>query len=112
MCHKVTLFFANMKVNSKKILTFALRIGVSGQRLEVRKLSNHININVKMKRLYFLAALLLTAFAAQAQQAIFEKHDTRSPQFNDDGTVKEDFPFIVEIVTTCRGMLLRCSRQN
>ena len=40
-----------------------------------------------MKRLYFLAALLLTAFAAQAQQAIFERHDTRSPQFNDDGTV-------------------------
>ena len=40
-----------------------------------------------MKRLYLLTALLLTAFAAQAQQAIFEKHDTRSPQFNDDGTV-------------------------
>ena len=40
-----------------------------------------------MKRLYLLAALLLTAFAAQAQQAIFERHDTRSPQFNDDGTV-------------------------
>lgn len=41
----------------------------------------------KMKRLYFMAAMLLTAFAAQAQQAIFERHDTRSPQFNDDGTV-------------------------
>ena len=40
-----------------------------------------------MKRLYFLAALLLMAFAAQAQQAIFERRDTRSPQFNDDGTV-------------------------
>ena len=40
-----------------------------------------------MKRLYTLAALLLTAFAVQAQQAIFERHDTRSPQFNDDGTV-------------------------
>ena len=40
-----------------------------------------------MKRLYFLAAMLLTAFCANAQQAIFEKHDTRSPQFNDDGTV-------------------------
>ncbi len=32
--------------------------------------------------------------------------------FNDDGTVKEDFPFIVEIVATCRGRILRCSRQN
>ena len=40
-----------------------------------------------MKRLYLLAATLLLAFAAQAQQAIFEKHDTRSPLFNDDGTV-------------------------
>ena len=40
-----------------------------------------------MKRLYFGAAMLLMAFAAQAQQAIFEKHDTRSPRFNDDGTV-------------------------
>jgi enterochelin esterase family protein len=40
-----------------------------------------------MKRLYFIAALLLTAFVAQAQQAIFERRDTRSPQFNDDGTV-------------------------
>ena len=30
---------------------------------------------------------MLTAFAAQAQQTIFERHDTRSPQFNDDGTV-------------------------
>ncbi len=40
-----------------------------------------------MKRLYLLAALLLPASAAQAQQAIFERHDTRSPQFNDDGTV-------------------------
>lgn len=40
-----------------------------------------------MKRLYVFAALLLTAFALQAQQAIFERHDTRSPQFNEDGTV-------------------------
>lgn len=40
-----------------------------------------------MKRLSVLAALLLTAFAVQAQQAIFERHETRSPQFNDDGTV-------------------------
>lgn len=40
-----------------------------------------------MKRFTFLAAMLLTAFAAEAQQAIFERHDTRSPQFNDDGTV-------------------------
>ena len=40
-----------------------------------------------MKRLYLLAATLLLAFAAHAQQAIFEKHDTRSPLFNDDGTV-------------------------
>ena len=40
-----------------------------------------------MKRLYFLAALLLMAVGAMAQQAIFERHDTRSPQFNDDGTV-------------------------
>jgi hypothetical protein len=47
MCHKVTLFFANMKVNSKKILTFALRIGVSGWWLEVRLLVNNINVNVK-----------------------------------------------------------------
>ncbi|MBR4131290.1 MAG: esterase [Bacteroidaceae bacterium] len=31
--------------------------------------------------------MLLTAFALQAQQAIFERHDTRSPQFNEDGTV-------------------------
>ena len=31
--------------------------------------------------------MLLAAFAAQAQQAIFERHDTRSPQFNEDGTV-------------------------
>ena len=31
--------------------------------------------------------MLLSAFASQAQQAIFERHDTRSPQFNDDGTV-------------------------
>ncbi|MBR5052297.1 MAG: esterase [Bacteroidaceae bacterium] len=40
-----------------------------------------------MKRLFTLAALLPVAFALQAQQAIFERHDTRSPQFNDDGTV-------------------------
>jgi len=40
-----------------------------------------------MKRLHFMAALLLTAVAGHAQQAIFERHDTRSPQFNDDGTV-------------------------
>lgn len=40
-----------------------------------------------MKRFTFLAAMLLTVFAAEAQQAIFERHDTRSPQFNDDGTV-------------------------
>ena len=40
-----------------------------------------------MKKMHLLAAMLLTAFAAQAQQAIFEKHDTRSPRFNDDGTV-------------------------
>ena len=40
-----------------------------------------------MKRLYFLAALLLMAVGAMAQKAIFERHDTRSPQFNDDGTV-------------------------
>ena len=40
-----------------------------------------------MKRLHVLAAMLLMAFASQAQQAIFERHDTRSPQFNDDGTV-------------------------
>lgn len=40
-----------------------------------------------MKRFTFFAAMLLTAFAAEAQQAIFERHDTRSPQFNDDGTV-------------------------
>ena len=40
-----------------------------------------------MKRLYLQAAMLLMAFAVQAQQAIFERHDTRSPQFNDDGTV-------------------------
>lgn len=40
-----------------------------------------------MKRFGFFAAMLLTAFAAEAQQAIFERHDTRSPQFNDDGTV-------------------------
>ena len=37
--------------------------------------------------MHILAAMLLTALAVQAQQAIFEKHDTRSPQFNDDGTV-------------------------
>lgn len=40
-----------------------------------------------MKRFTFFAAMLLSAFAAEAQQAIFERHDTRSPQFNDDGTV-------------------------
>ena len=40
-----------------------------------------------MKRLYLLAAMLLAAVGAQAQQAIFERHDTRSPLFNDDGTV-------------------------
>ena len=40
-----------------------------------------------MKRFTFLAAMLLTVFAAEAQQAIFERHDTRSPQFNDDGPV-------------------------
>ena len=40
-----------------------------------------------MKRMYLLAAMLLTALAAEAQQAIFERHDTRSPQFNEDGTV-------------------------
>jgi len=40
-----------------------------------------------MKKMYLLAAMLLSAFASQAQQAIFERHDTRSPQFNDDGTV-------------------------
>lgn len=40
-----------------------------------------------MKRLQLLAALWLTALAAVAQQAIFEKHDTRSPQLNADGTV-------------------------
>ena len=40
-----------------------------------------------MKRFGFFAAMLLTAFVAEAQQAIFERHDTRSPQFNDDGTV-------------------------
>ena len=40
-----------------------------------------------MKKMYLLASMLLTALAAQAQQAIFERHDTRSPQFNDDGTV-------------------------
>ena len=40
-----------------------------------------------MKRFGFFAAMLLSAFAAEAQQAIFERHDTRSPQFNDDGTV-------------------------
>jgi enterochelin esterase family protein len=40
-----------------------------------------------MKRFTFFAAMLLSAFVAEAQQAIFERHDTRSPQFNDDGTV-------------------------
>ena len=40
-----------------------------------------------MKKMYLLAAMLLSAFASQAQQAIFERNDTRSPQFNDDGTV-------------------------
>ena len=37
--------------------------------------------------MFFTAALLLTAVCAQAQQAIFERHDTRSPEFNADGTV-------------------------
>ena len=40
-----------------------------------------------MKRLHILAASLLMASAVQAQQAIIERQDTRSPQFNDDGTV-------------------------
>ncbi|MBP5393297.1 MAG: esterase [Bacteroidaceae bacterium] len=40
-----------------------------------------------MKRLHILAASLLMASAVQAQQAIFERQDTRSPQFNNDGTV-------------------------
>lgn len=31
--------------------------------------------------------MLFTAICASAQQAIFEKHDTRSPRFNGDGTV-------------------------
>ena len=31
--------------------------------------------------------MLLAALAAQGQQAIFERHDTRSPEFNEDGTV-------------------------
>ena len=44
-------------------------------------------VNDMTKKMLVFAALLLTAFAAQAQQAIFERHDTRSPQFNDDGTV-------------------------
>ena len=40
------------------------------------------------KKLFMLlAAMLLAAVGAQAQQAIFERHDTRSPLFNDDGTV-------------------------
>ena len=40
-----------------------------------------------MRKMFFLAALLLTSVCAQAQQAIFERHDTRSPEFNADGTV-------------------------
>ena len=40
-----------------------------------------------MKKFFFFAAMLLPALALQAQQAIFERHDTRSPQFNEDGTV-------------------------
>ncbi len=40
-----------------------------------------------MKKLHLLAATLLMASAVQAQQAIFERHDTRSPEFNADGTV-------------------------
>ncbi|MBR1499258.1 MAG: esterase [Bacteroidaceae bacterium] len=40
-----------------------------------------------MRKMFLLAAMLLTAVCAQAQQAIFERHDTRSPEFNDDGTV-------------------------
>ena len=40
-----------------------------------------------MKKLQLLAATLLMASAVQAQQAIFERHDTRSPEFNADGTV-------------------------
>ena len=40
-----------------------------------------------MKRLQILAASLLMVSTIQAQQAIFERHDTRSPEFNSDGTV-------------------------
>ena len=40
-----------------------------------------------MKKLQLLAATLLMASAVHAQQAIFERHDTRSPEFNADGTV-------------------------
>ncbi|MBP3711308.1 MAG: esterase [Bacteroidaceae bacterium] len=40
-----------------------------------------------MKKLQLLAATLLMASAVEAQQAIFERHDTRSPEFNGDGTV-------------------------
>lgn len=40
-----------------------------------------------MKRMFLLAAMALSAFAAEAQQAIFERHDTRSPELNADGTV-------------------------
>lgn len=40
-----------------------------------------------MKRLHILAASLLMVSTIQAQQAIFERHDTRSPEFNSDGTV-------------------------
>ena len=41
-----------------------------------------------MKKLQLLAATLLMASAVQAQQAIFERHDTRSPEFNADGTIR------------------------
>ena len=34
-----------------------------------------------------MAASLLMVSTIQAQQAIFERHDTRSPEFNSDGTV-------------------------
>jgi enterochelin esterase family protein len=40
-----------------------------------------------MKKMYLFAAMLLTAVAVHGQQAIFERHDTRSPEFNADGTV-------------------------
>ena len=40
-----------------------------------------------MKRKQILAVLAFAALSAQAQQAIFERQDTRSPQINEDGTV-------------------------